>query len=144
MTEQPRLPATIDGLLRFKWDDPDTAQALLRGLVGKRVNVLVTRYRETRTAEQNRALWRGVYTEAVAEGVELVEIATGQPVFKSAEDVHAWAKLNFLRRPVMTNRGELNLLGTTTTLTPEEFSSYIELVVAKLAQLGVYIPQGTR
>ena len=93
----------------------------------------------TRTVAQNRLLW-ATYGDAVAEGVELVELATGLPVFRSSEDVHGFAKLNLLRRPVMTNRGEINLLGTTTTLSTEEFSRYVEMLCAKLASYGVYIP----
>lgn len=138
-----RLSATVDGLGRLRWDEPEQSVACLRALSGMRVVVEVKRVRDTRTIAQNRLLWH-TYGEAVAEGVELVELASGKPVFQSSEDVHGWAKFLLLRRPVMTNRGELNLLGTTTTLSTDEFSKYVELLVAKLANLGVYIPQGTR
>lgn len=139
MSEQ-RFGATVDGLGRLRPDSPEAWAALLHSLIGKRIVVTVKRERDTRTAQQNRHLWGHVYAEAVAEGVDLVELATGKPVFQSSEDVHAWAKLNFLRRPVETNRGTLNLLGTTTILTTEEFSRYVELVCGTLAKLGVYIP----
>lgn len=138
MSEQ-RFGAEVDGLGRLRHDSPEAYAALLQALKGKRVAVTIKRERDTRTAQQNRLLW-SVYGEAVAEGVDLIELATGQPVFKCAEDVHAWAKLNFLRRPVETNHGTLNLLGTTTTLSTEEFSRYVELVCGTLAKLGVYIP----
>lgn len=138
MSEQ-RFGAEVDGLGRLRPDSPEAYAALLQALKGKRVVVTIKRERNTRTAEQNRLLW-SVYGEAVAEGVDLIELATGQPVFQCAEDVHAWAKLNFLRRPVETNHGTLNLLGTTTTLSTEEFSRYVELVCGTLAKLGVYIP----
>lgn len=139
MSEQ-RFLAEVDGLGRLRPDSPESYAALLQALKGKRVVVTIKRERDTRTAQQNRHLWGHVYAEAVAEGVELIELATGQPVFRCAEDVHSWAKLNFLRRPVETNHGTLNLLGTTTTLSTEEFSRYVELVCGTLAKLGVYIP----
>ncbi len=139
MSEQ-RFGAEVDGLGRLRHDSPEAYAALLQSLKGKRVVVTIKRERNTRTAEQNAHLWGHVYSEAVAEGVELVELETGTPVFRTLEDVHGFAKLNLLRRPVMTNRGEINLLGTTTTLTPAEFSEYVERLVAKLAGYGVYIP----
>jgi hypothetical protein len=138
-----RFSAVIDGQGRIRPDQPEAYHGLLHSLIGKRVNVEIRRARETRTVQQNKGLWH-VYGEAVAEGVELVELASGQPVFQTSEDVHGWAKFLLLRRPVMTNRGELNLFGTTTTLSTEEFSKYIELLVAKLAGYGIYIPPGTR
>lgn len=131
--------AVVDGLGRLKFDDPDGRSAFLFGLKGRRVVETIKRERVTRTVEQNRLLW-ATYGEVVAEGVELVELATGLPVFQTSEDVHNFAKLALLRKPVMTNRGEVNLLGSTTTLSTEEFSKYIDLLCAKLATLGVYIP----
>ena len=107
-------------------------------LAGKRVVEQIKREVLTRTIEDNRALW-GDYTEAVGEGPDLIDLSTGQPVFMTPEDVHSWAKLLFLRRPVETNRGHLDLLGTTTTLTREELQEYRNLFVAKLANLGVYV-----
>ena len=137
-----RFSGVVDGLGRFRADS-EAYSALLHSLAGKRVHVEVRRERVTRTVEQNRLLW-ATYESAVAEGVELVELATGEPVFQTSEDVHAFAKMTLLRRPVMTNRGEINLLGTTTTLTTAEFSEFIERLVAKLAQFGVYIPPVAR
>lgn len=140
MSDQQRFTAQVDGLGRLRFDAPEAWAALLQQLKGKRVRVELRRERETRTAAQNRYLWGHVYAEAVAEGVELVELATGLPVFQSSEDVHSFAKLNLLRRPVLTNRGEINLLGTTTTLNTKEFHDYVELLCAKLASYGIYIP----
>ena len=140
MSEPLRFPGTADGLGRFKPDEPEVRANELRKLQGKRLVETIVRERSTRSIEQNKLLWGGVYSEAVAEGVELVELASGLPVFQTSEDVHGFAKLMLLRRPVMTNRGELNLLGTTTTLSTDEFSTYIEMLCAKLANLGIYIP----
>lgn len=133
------FPATLDGLGRIRFDQPEVVAAELSKLAGKRVHVKVTREKLTRSIEQNRFLW-GTYADAVAEGVDFVELATGLPVFKTRYDVHGFAKLALLRRPVMTNRGEISMLGTTTTLTTDEFSKYIEMLIAKLAQYGVQIP----
>jgi hypothetical protein len=135
-----QLGATVDGLGRLKPDDAGAWAVALKGLEGKRVVVEIKRERNTRTLAQNKLLWGHVYTEAVAESADWCEIETGAHVFRTVEDVHGWAKLNFLRRPVRTTRGDLDLLGTTTRLTAEEFSRYVEHVVAKLAGFGVYIP----
>jgi hypothetical protein len=134
-------PAGIDGIGRIRFDTPELVAAELSQLAGKRVTVRITREQLKRSAEQNAFLWAHVYTEAVAEGVELIELASGLPVFKKREDVHNFGKLNLLSKPVLTNRGELNLLGTTTTLSVSEFSEYIDRLVAKLAQYGICIPE---
>lgn len=134
-----RFPATVDGLGRLKFDAPELRQAELSRLAGKRVVEIVKREVLTRSIAQNRLLW-GTYGEAVAWAPDLRELATGEPVFKTPEDVHGWAKLQFLRRPVMTTKGEMDLLGTTTTLSTAEFSLYVEMMVAKLAEYGVFVP----
>lgn len=134
-----RFGGLVDGLGRIKYDEPELRAAELIQLAGKRISETIVRERVTRSIEQNNLLWH-TYGEAVAEGVELIELASGLPVFRTSEDVHGFAKLNLLRRPVMTNRGEINLLGTTTTLSTDEFSNYVEMLCAKLAQYGVYIP----
>jgi len=86
-----RFSGVVDGLGRFRADS-EAYSALLHSLAGKRVHVEVRRERVTRTVEQNRLLW-ATYESAVAEGVELVELATGEPVFQTSEDVHAFAKM---------------------------------------------------
>jgi len=134
--------ASVDTFGRLKFDQPEVRQHLLARLAGKRVVEQIKREVLTRTIEDNRALW-GDYTEAVGEGPDLIDLSTGQPVFMTPEDVHSWAKLLFLRRPVETNRGHMDLLGTTTTLTREELQDYRNLFVAKLANLGVYVRPGS-
>jgi hypothetical protein len=133
------FPATADGIGRLRFDTPEIVAAELSRLAGKRLKVEIKRLHDTRTLAQNARMWC-LYGDAVAEGTELVELASGLPVFQSREDVHGFAKLNLLRRPVMTNRGEISLLGTTTTLTISEHAEYMERLVAKLANYGVYIP----
>jgi len=134
------FPGTADALGRLRFDDPELVANELRAIAGKRLRVIIKRLLDTRSMGQNRLLWGHLYTETVANAVDLVEIESGLPVFQTREDVHGFGKLLLLRRPVMTNRGELNLLGTTTTLTTAEFNDYMERLCAKLATLGVYIP----
>lgn len=134
-----RFPAVVDGLGRLRFDAPELRATELAKLQGRRVVETIKREVLTRSIEQNRLLW-ATYGEAVAWSPDLTELATGQPVFRTSEDVHGWAKLNFLRRPVMTNRGEMDLLGTTTKLSTSEFSLYVEMLVAKLAEYQVFIP----
>lgn len=135
-----RFSGTVGQDGRIHFDSNVTMMSELRKLAaGMRVSVLVRVERPRRSTEQNRLLWH-TYGEAVADGVDLVELSTGAPVFQTRQQVHDCAKMWFLRRPVVTNRGELDLLGTTTTLTTSEFSEFLERVVAKLAQFGVYVP----
>jgi hypothetical protein len=144
VSEALRFPARVDGLGRLVFDAPELRTMELSRLAGRRVVEVVKREVLTRTIEDNRALW-GDYAEAVAEGPDLVDLGTGQPVFMTSEEVHGWAKLMFLRRPVETNRGRIDLLGTTTTLTRDELREYRNLLVAKLAGYGVYVrPAGER
>lgn len=130
---------TPDAIGRIRWEAPEVVANELAKLAGRPMRAELKRAVNTRSIEQNKALW-WMYGEAVADGVSFVELETGQPVFKTREDVHGFGKLNLLRRPVMTNRGEIDLLGTTTLLTVQEFSEYMERLVAKLANYGVYIP----
>jgi hypothetical protein len=139
MSEPLLFGASVDGLGRLKFDAPELRQHALAQLAGKRVVEHIKRERLTRTIQQNRLQW-ATYGEAVAYGVELVEVESGQPVFQTSDDVHGFAKLLLLRNPVMTNRGEINLLGSTTKLSTTEHSQYIEMLCARLAQYGVYVP----
>jgi hypothetical protein len=134
------FPATADAIGRLRFDAPELAAVELSRLAGKPLSVMVKRAFANRSDAQNRLLWGHVYAEAVADGIELVELATGEPVFKTRDDVHNFGKVNLLTRPVETNRGLINLLGTTTTLTTAEFSEYIERLCVKLAGFGIYIP----
>ena len=131
--------ATADAIGRLRWDTPEIVAAELSKLAGKKLRVEIKRAVSTRSIEQNSYMW-AVYGEAVANGDSLIDVRTGLPVFQSRDDVHGFAKLNLLRRPVITNMGEINLLGSTTTLNSEEHAYYMERLVAELAGLGVYIP----
>jgi hypothetical protein len=133
-------PGAVDQRGRFCPDRGDLFTAELASLSGKRVVLWLKQERTTRSLAQNRYMW-AVYGEAVAESVDLVELATGLPVFKDRAAVHGFAKLNLLKHPVMTNRGEINLLGTTTTLSTGEHATYTEALFAKLAFYGVEIPE---
>jgi hypothetical protein len=133
----------VDGLGKLHLDDRRTWDSELALLAGKLVVLSVKVVQDTRSLAQNRRMW-AVYGDAVAESVDFVELATGQQVFQTRADVHGFAKLALLRRPVITNRGEIDLLGTTTTLTTAEHSTYMEMLFAKLAKYGVYIPEHGR
>lgn len=131
---------TADGLGRLRYDTPELAAAEISRLAGKRLTIEIKKERLTRTIQQNRLAWGHVYAEAVAEGVELVDLETGLPVFKTRMDVHGFAKRLLLSAPKETKFGTIHLLGSTTTLSTDEFTTYIEALCAKLAGYGVYIP----
>lgn len=132
-----RATITDSGLIVFEHEP--IVRRELAALAGKTVNVQVSKFRRTRTIEQNSLLWWS-YGEALGEAVDLVELRTGLPVFKTRRQLHDTAKMWLLRKPVETNRGTLDLLGTTTTLNTQEFSDYLERFAAKMADLGVSVP----
>lgn len=131
---------TADAIGRIRYDTPEIAAAEISRLAGKRLTIEIKKERILRTQQQNKALWGHVYAEAVAESVELVDLGTGLQVFQCREDVHGFAKRLLLSAPKETKFGMIHLLGSTTTLSTDEFQDYTEALCAKLAGYGVYIP----
>lgn len=102
----------------------------LEGFEGKAVELKLDRVRDTRSLRQNKFLW-GVVLATIAE-------ATGN----TTEDLHEYFKTKFLpRRFVVLNGKEQEVTKTTTTLTTDEFSKYLEQLAAFAAtELGITIP----
>lgn len=133
-------PAKADSLGRLRFDDPELAAHEIARLAGKPLRVEIALFRHRRSDAQNRMGWGHVYKEAVADAADWIISETGLPVFQTRDDVHRFGKLHLLVKPTMTNRGMVDLLGTTTELDTAEYNEYIERLCAKLAQNGVYVP----
>lgn len=102
----------------------------LRTREGKAVEVKLSRPVNSRSLRQNRFLWGVVYT-TIAE-------ATGN----TTEDLHEHFKNQFLPRRFVTLAGkEMEVAKTTTALSVDEFSKYLEQLAAFAAsELGITLP----
>lgn len=97
---------------------------------GKAVEVKLSRPTNNRSLSQNRFYW-GVVLTTIAE-------STGN----STEDLHLVLKDMFLPRKFITlGAKEVEVRKTTTDLTTDEFSKYLEAVAAWAAsELGITMP----
>lgn len=126
----PILRATVTkGLLR--WDEPARVAGYLGKHEGKRVRVTVERESVRRTNKANAYLWAGVYA-SISEwsGFEV-------------DEVHELCKAMFLpkRQVTLSVTGELlDMPGSTTELSIEEFTEYIRRIKSYFAERGLYIP----
>jgi hypothetical protein len=107
-----------------------TIAAFLRTREGKAVEVKFARPTTSRSLRQNRFYWGAVLT-TIAE-------ATGN----STEDLHLVLKDMFLPRKFITlGTKEVEVRKTTTDLTTEEFTLYLEAVRGWAAsELGITMP----
>lgn len=115
--------------------EPSPAQKLtiagyLRTREGKAVNVTLSKPTQTRSGNQNRFYW-GVVVDTIAR-------ETGHTV----EEVHAVLKQLFLpRRFVTVGKREHELPKTTTELSTDEFTLFLEAVRAWAStDLGLTLP----
>ena len=133
MTDQPTdarftFPAEVrEGKLYPS--EPARWAAAMAKLSGKKVTVLLSRERKSRSGQQNRYYW-GVIVAAISEwsGYE-------------AEEVHEILKGLFLRRPVLLPTGEeLEAARSTTGLTTVEAEEFYERCRKWAAEQGLYLP----
>lgn len=115
--------------------EPSPAQKLtiagyLRNRDGKTVNVTLSRPTTVRSTSQNRLYW----------GVVVATIAT--ETGHTPEEIHSVLKQMFLpRRFVVVGKSEHELHKTTTELTTEEFTLYLEQIRAWAGtELGIRLP----
>ena len=110
-----------------------TIGTFLRTREGKAVEVKFARPTTSRSQRQNRFYW-GVVLTAIAE-------STGN----STEDIHVVLRDRLLPRKFITlGSKEVEVRKTTTDLTTEEFTLYLEAVRAWAAtELGITMPDPT-
>ncbi len=113
----------------IKIDNIDDFNLYLKTLEGKRVDVIIRKYRKNRTENANRYLWGVVY--------KLIADELGY----STDEIHALLKGMFLKKAVFIKQKRYDVIRSTANLTTDEFSEYIESCKRFASQeLSVMIP----
>ena len=125
---------------KFNADDPDGRSSVLSALTAQLEGLprdkafVVSVTPETRSLRQNSYLWGVVYAEIVDY------MKHEHQCEYSAEAVHEVLKIKFLPHTVeQMHRRSVKIYRTTTKLTKEEFSDYLEKVFAWAAEFGLVI-----
>lgn len=116
-----------DGTLLL--ESPSDYEKQLEKLKGRRVKLELRRAQPARTLNQNSWYW-GVMLKAAAE-------QTGNDL----DDIHQELKARHLPPEVRVVLGNRRATYTTTDLTVEEMSTYLEKCRATLAQFGVEVEE---
>lgn len=100
---------------------------------GEIIDVTFKKHRKERTNQQNRYLWGIIY------------FLIGKEIGESSETVHELMKYKFLRSRKEVNGTEMEYLESTTDLSTDEFSQYIEKIKEwSLHFLNVTIPEANQ
>lgn len=93
------------------------------------IRVVVERRKRSRSKEQNNYYW----------GVVLPEIAlhTGH----SAEELHEIFKTRYLAKKVLWRGGEMKIPKSTSELSTNEFTEFLQCVILEAKELGLTIPE---
>lgn len=134
-----RVEADEHGKPRCKPFPVSRWYAHLGRLVGQTIRLTVTRQKGKRSNQQNKYLWSCVYEDLLA-GLAEKAAERGVPMTLTKDDLHFHYKTKHVGQPVKDFDGEEFLSDpTTTVLTTEQFSLYIEAIKADAAQRGIYI-----
>lgn len=94
------------------------------------VTIKIESLKNKRTINQNSYYW-GVVLDTIAE-------STGH----TQEELHEVFKKMFLpKKFLLINKKEIQLDGTTTALSTDEFGKYIDRIIAEAGQMGIAIPE---
>lgn len=121
-----KLLADIKGNKLYLDQDYESYEAL-KELEGKRVEVTIKEYKNTRSDRQNR-YWHGVIIHNVMlafidKGIKL--IGTGK---KAHNQAHTAIKMKFLSEEIDFNGTKVKVAGSTADLSLDEFSDLIFIV----------------
>lgn len=112
---------------KIKLEDRDGFQKHLMNLDGKKVQVIVRKYKTSRSNEQNKLYW--FYLTFI-----------GQELGYENEELHSTFKAMFL-----TDRsGKIPIVRSTTSLTTTGFTNYIEKITRKVAEMGIVLPDSEK
>jgi hypothetical protein len=122
--------------------EPRTARRwskVLRGLIGKEIRITLTRFK-ARSLPQNRLLWRtytliyqGLRERCLEEGIECP--------FQSKDDLHDAMRAAYIGDDVVEVFGDrMTKRGSSARLTVQQFSAYLEAVVARAASWSIFVP----
>lgn len=103
------------------------------------------RQKGKRSNQQNKYLWSVVY-EDYLNGLKARAADVGMVLpFQTKDDLHFHLKAKYVGLPVADFEGEeVHLDPTTTALTTEQFSLYIEAIKAEAADRGIYIREANK
>lgn len=142
---QARVEADERGRPRCKPFPVSRWHAYLGRLVGQTIRLTVTRTKGKRSSQQNKYLWAVVY-EDYLNGLRARAADVGMELpFRTKDDLHFHLKAKYVGMPVAEFDGEeVHLDPTTTALTLEQFSTYIEAIKAEAAHRGIYIREANK
>jgi len=105
-------------------DDPTGFKRHILSLDGKKIQVIVRKYKTTRSNEQNKYYWGAVVR------------VLGDELGYMPEEIHEALKFKFLRK-----EGKLETVRSTTSLTTTEFEMFLEKVrIWALTDFQITIP----
>jgi hypothetical protein len=140
-----RVEADEHGKPRCKPFPVSRWYAHLGRLVGQTIKLTVTRQKGKRSSQQNKYLWACVY-EDYLNGLKERAADVGMVLpFRTKDDLHHHLKAKYIGLPVADFDGEeVHLDPTTTVLTTEQFSLYIEAIKSEAARRGIYIREANK
>lgn len=112
---------------KAKIDNPELWQQYLRQLEGRQFDLTIEEHKEKRTQAANRYYW-GVICQLAGEHFGYTK-----------DEMHEAFKFLFLRRP--REEGKPETVGSTATLTSEEFADYLDHCITFCAQHGIEVPE---
>ncbi len=111
-------------------DELDNFELWISQWEDKKVDVIVEKYKSTRTLKQNAYLWSCIY--------KLI----GDEIGYTAEEVHQLCKSMFLKKHLDVKEKRYTIVGSTASLNTVDFTHYIEAVKDWASQeLGIFIPE---
>lgn len=103
------------------------------------LRLTLSRVSQRRSYAQNRLLWH-VYGQILQRLREVAMECSEECPFRDDEDLHEAMKHLFIGVTVRRFRGEeIEIPPTTTKLTIEQFSAFLEAIVGYWSQRGVYV-----
>ena len=109
---------------KLELDDLAGFKKYLLGFGNKKIQIIVRKYKTSRTLPQNRLYW--AYLTII-----------GQELGYETEELHSTFKAMFL-----TDRSKkLPIVRSTTGLTTTGFSNYIEKIAREVAEMGIVLPE---
>ena len=130
--KMPKLLADIKGHKLYLDQDYESYEAL-NELEGKRVEVTIKEYKDTRSNRANRYYWGVVIPsvfKAFAEmGIKLV----------NQEQAHEMMRIKFLMEEVQIGEESFRVPKSTTKMKTDEFANYIFVIVEYLREYYSYV-----
>jgi len=109
---------------RLILDNPTEFQRYVRMFDNKKIQLILRKFKTSRTNEQNKLYW--FYLDFI-----------GKEIGEEAENLHSTFKAMFLA----DRTKKLPIVRSTTGLTTTEFTNFIEKIVRCVAEIGIVLPE---